>query len=117
VDNTIQEILNKFSSKKGNILGLKCDVSKYSDIKSLVNKSIKRFGRIDILVNNAGIVYFKRIMDTTEEEWNKTINTNLKGAFLFTKEILPNMIENKFGGVIVNVSSGTGKYGSANLSS
>jgi 3-oxoacyl-[acyl-carrier protein] reductase len=56
-------------------------------------------------------------MDTTEEEWNKTINTNLKGAFLFTKEILPNMIENKFGGVIVNVSSGTGKYGSANLSS
>ena len=50
VDNTIQEILNKFSSKKGNILGLKCDVSKYSDIKSLVNKSIKRFGRLIFLL-------------------------------------------------------------------
>jgi 3-oxoacyl-[acyl-carrier protein] reductase len=56
-------------------------------------------------------------MDTTEEEWNKTTDTNLKGAFLFTKEVLPYMIENKFGGVIVNVSSGAGKYGFANLSS
>ena len=55
-------------------------------------------------------------MHTTEEEWNKTINTNLKGAFLFTKEILLNMIENKFGGVIVNVSSGAGKSGFPNLS-
>ena len=49
-------------------------------------------------------------MDTTEEEWNKIIDTNLKGAFLFTKAVLPNMIENKFGDVIVNVSSGAGKY-------
>ncbi|MGE5634630.1 MAG: SDR family oxidoreductase [Deltaproteobacteria bacterium] len=77
----------------------------------------KRFGRIDILVNNAGIVYFKTIMDTTEEEWNKTIDTNLKGAFLFTKEVLPYMFEDKFGGIIVNVSSEAGKYGFANLSS
>src|SRR5688572_17335121 len=59
VDNAIQEILAKFPSKKDNILGLKCDVSKYSDVKSLVDKSIKRFGKIDILVNNASIVYFK----------------------------------------------------------
>jgi NAD(P)-dependent dehydrogenase (short-subunit alcohol dehydrogenase family) len=50
VDNTIPEILNKFPSKKDNILGLKCDVSKYSDIKSLVNKSIKRFGRLIFLL-------------------------------------------------------------------
>jgi 3-oxoacyl-[acyl-carrier protein] reductase len=117
VDNTIQDILIKYPSKKDNILGLKCDVSKYSDVKSLVDKSLKRFGRIDILVNNAGIVYFKIIMDTTEEEWNKTIDTNLKGSFLFIKEVLSYMIENKSGGVIVNVSSGAGKYGFANLSS
>ena len=71
--------------------------------------------RLDILVNNAGIVYFKSIMDTTEEEWNNTIDTNLKGVFLFTKEVLPYMIENK-SGVIVNVSSGAGKSGFPNLS-
>ena len=115
VDNVIQEIHDKFPSKKENILGLKCDVSKYSDVKSLVDVSVKRFGRIDVLVNNAGIVYFKSIMDTTEEEWNKTIDTNLKGVFLFTKEVFPYMIENK-SGVIVNVSSGAGKSGFPNLS-
>jgi 3-oxoacyl-[acyl-carrier protein] reductase len=112
----IQEIRDKFPSKKDNILGLKCDVSKQSDVKSLVDVSVKRFGGIDILVNNAGIVYFKSILDTTDEEWNKTIDTNLKGIFLFTKEVLPYMIENKSGGIIVNVSSGAGKSGFPNLS-
>lgn len=115
VDNVIEEILDKFPSKKENILGLKCDVSKHSEVKTLVDVSVKRFRRIDVLVNNAGIVYFKSIMDTTEEEWDKTIDTNLKGVFLFTKEVLPYMIENK-SGVIVNVSSGAGKYGFPNLS-
>ncbi len=115
VDNVIQEIHDKFPSKKENVLGLKCDVSKYSNVKSLVDVSVKTFGKIDILVNNAGIVYFKSIMDTTEEEWNKTIDTNLNGVFLFTKEVLPYMIENK-SGVIVNVSSGAGKSGFPNLS-
>jgi short-subunit dehydrogenase len=115
VDNVIQEIHDKFPSKKENVLGLKCDVSKCSNVKSLVDVSVKTFGKIDILVNNAGIVYFKSIMDITEEEWNKTIDTNLKGVFLFTKEVLPYMIENK-SGVIVNVSSGAGKSGFPNLS-
>ena len=115
VDNVIEEILAKFPSKKENILGLKCDVSKHSEVKTLVDVSVKRFGRIDVLVNNAGIVYFKSIMDTTEEEWDKTIDTNLKGVFLFTKEVLPYMIENK-SGVIINVSSGAGKSGFPNLS-
>jgi len=115
VDYVIHEIHNKFPSKKENMLGLKCDVSKYSDVKSLVDVSVKTFGRIDVLVNNAGIVYFKSIMDTTEEEWNNTIDTNLKGIFLFTKEVLPYMIKNK-SGVIINVSSGAGKSGFPNLS-
>jgi len=116
VENVIEEILDKFPSKKENILGLKCDVSKHSEVKTLVNVSVKRFGSIDILVNNAGIVYYKSIINTTEEEWNKTIDTNLKGSFLFIKELLPYMIENKSGGIIINVSSGAGKSGFPNLS-
>jgi 3-oxoacyl-[acyl-carrier protein] reductase len=117
VDNVIEEILDKFPSKKENILGLKCDVSKHSEVKSLVDVSVKRFGRIDVLVNNAGIVYFKSLLDTTEEEWDRTIDINLKGDFLFTKEVLQYMIENKSGGIIVNVSSGAGRSGFPNLSS
>jgi NAD(P)-dependent dehydrogenase (short-subunit alcohol dehydrogenase family) len=116
VDNAIQEMYLKFPSKKENFLGLKCDVSKHSDVKFLVDISIKRFGGIDILVNNAGIVYYKSLLDTTEEEWNRTIDINLKGVFLFTKEVLPYMIKNKSGGVIVNVSYGAGKSGLPNLS-
>ena len=116
VHNTIQEIHDKFPSKKENVLGLKCDVSKHSDVKTLVDVTINKFGKIDILINNAGIVYYKSIMNTTEEEWDKTIDTNLKGAFLFTKEVLPHMIKNTRG-IIVNVSSGAGKAGFSNLSS
>jgi 3-oxoacyl-[acyl-carrier protein] reductase len=86
VDNVIQEISLNFPSKKENILGLKCDVSKYSDIKFLVDVSIKRFGKIDILVNNAGIVYFKSLLQTTEEEWDRTIDTNLKVFFYLPKK-------------------------------
>ena len=117
VHNAIQEIHDKFPSKKENILGLKCDVSKHSDVKTLVDVTINKFGKIDILVNNAGIVYFKSLLDTTEEEWDRTIDINLKGAFLFTKEVLQYMIENKSGGIIVNVSSGAGRSGFPNLSS
>ena len=116
VDNVIQEIHDKFPSKKENILGIKCDVSQQSDVKSLLDITIKTFGKIDILVNNAGIVYFKSIMDTTEEEWDNTIDTNLKGIFLFTKEVLPYMLENKSDSIIINVSSGAGKSGFPNLS-
>ena len=116
IDNVIQEIHDKFPSKKENILGIKCDVSQQSELKSLVDISIKTFGKIDILVNNAGIVYFKSRMDTTEEEWDNTIDTNLKGIFLFTKEVLPFMLENKSDSIIINVSSGAGKSGFPNLS-
>jgi 3-oxoacyl-[acyl-carrier protein] reductase len=116
VDNVIKKIHEIFPAKKENMIGLKCDVSKYSDVKSLVDISIKRFGKIDILINNAGIVYYKSLIYTTEEEWDRTIDINLKGVFLFTKEVLSHMIKNKSGGVIVNVSSGAGKSGFPNLS-
>ena len=108
--------MTNFLLKKKNILGLKCDVSKHSDVKTLVDVTINKFGKIDILVNNAGIVYFKSLLDTTEDEWDSITDINLKSIFLTTKEVLPHMIRNKSGGVIVNVSSGAGKSGFPNLS-
>ncbi|MFL6455305.1 MAG: SDR family oxidoreductase, partial [Nitrososphaeraceae archaeon] len=70
---------------------------------------------IDILVNNAGVAFNTKLIDTSEEEWDQTINSNLKGAFLFTKAVLPYMISNG-SGVILNVNSGAGKAGFSNLS-
>lgn len=72
---------------------------------SICSRNHNEIGRI---VNNAGIVFVKKIIDTLEEEWDEIINTNLKGAFLCSKAALPCMIHKK-SGVIINVSSGTGR--------
>jgi 3-oxoacyl-[acyl-carrier protein] reductase len=98
-------------------LGIKCDVSIPSQVNSLVKSTIEKFGSktIDIFVNNAGVAFNKKLIDTSEEEWDQTINTNLKGAFLFAKAVLPYMTS-KGSGVIINVNSGAGKAGFSNLS-
>ncbi|HET7148940.1 MAG TPA: SDR family oxidoreductase [Candidatus Nitrosopolaris sp.] len=99
------------------LLGIKCDVSKVTEVDCLVKSTVEKFKSIHILVNNAGVVYIKKLIDTSEEEWDKTMNINLKGAFLLSKAILPFMIKNRSsGGVIVNVSSGAGKTGFPDIS-
>jgi len=100
------------------VLGIKCDVTISSQVNSLVKSTVDKFGfeTIDILVNNAAVAFNKKLADTSEEEWDQTINTNLKGSFLFTKAVLPYMIARK-SGVILNLNSGAGKAGFSNLSS
>jgi 3-oxoacyl-[acyl-carrier protein] reductase len=114
----IYSVIDEFKSipkDNANILDIICDVSKSSEVYSLIKATIERFGGIDILVNNAGIVFVKELVDTSEWEWDQTIDINLKGAFLCTKAALPFMISNK-SGVIINVSSGAGKTGFPNIS-
>jgi 3-oxoacyl-[acyl-carrier protein] reductase len=116
IDSVIKEIENVNSQV--NVLGLSCDVSISSHVNSLVQLAGDKFGSktIDILVNNAGVVFDKKLLDTTEAEWDQTINTNLKGAFLFTKAVLPYMIKSR-SGAILNINSGAGKTGFSDLSS
>ena len=115
INSTLEEI-NKLTSDSS-VLGIKCDVSKPSEVNSLVKSAIEKFGSetIDILVNNAGVAFNRKTVDTSNEEWDQTINSNLKGAFLFAKAVLPYMIS-KRSGVILNVNSGAGKAGFPNLS-
>jgi 3-oxoacyl-[acyl-carrier protein] reductase len=110
------EEINKLTGSSS-ALGIRCDVSISSEVNSLVKSAIEKFGSntIDILVNNAGVAFNTKLIDTSEEEWDQTINSNLKGAFLFTKAVLPYMISNG-SGVILNVNSGAGKAGFSNLS-
>jgi 3-oxoacyl-[acyl-carrier protein] reductase len=112
--NSVKEEIEKVNSKSS-VVGVKCDVSVSYQVNSLIQLTIEKFGDIDILVNNAGVVFNKKLIDTSEKEWNQTINTNLRGAFLFTKAVLPTMIA-KRSGVIINVNSGAGKVGFSNLS-
>src|ERR671936_2761420 len=115
ISSTVEEINNLTGNSSA--LGIKCDVSIPSQVNSLVKSAMEKFGSktIDILVNNAGVAFNKKLIDTSEEEWDQTTNTNLKGAFLFTKVVLPYMISKK-SGVILNVNSGAGKVGFSNLS-
>ncbi|HET6727027.1 MAG TPA: SDR family oxidoreductase [Nitrososphaeraceae archaeon] len=112
IDSAVKEIK---SLGNGQIIGRKCDVSVYSEVNTLVKDTLEIYGRIDVLINNAGITYVKKLIDTTEEQWDQTLDINLKGAFLFCKAIVPHMIESNCG-VIINVSSGAGKVGFEDIS-
>ncbi|MGC2384048.1 MAG: SDR family NAD(P)-dependent oxidoreductase [Nitrososphaeraceae archaeon] len=96
-------------------LFVECDISNTESVKNLVAKTLEAFGTIDILVNNAGILSQKPISGTSDEEWNSVINTNLKGPFLLTREVLP-IFEKHDKGKIVNIASIAGIIGYENLS-
>lgn len=92
-------------------LFVKCDVSKDSDVKNLMNKTIEMFGRIDCAFNNAGIEGEQALTaDCTDENWNHVININLKGVWLCMKYEIPQMLK-QGGGAIVNCSSIAGLIG------
>lgn len=114
-ENEIEDTVKVIKQIHDGVIGIKCDVGLSSHVDDLIKKSTDAFNRIDILINNAGIFYLKRLVDTTEEEWDQTLNSNLKSAFLCSKAVLPSMIRNR-SGTIINISSGAGKTGFENLS-
>ncbi len=91
------------------VLPVQTDVTKEDEVSQLVEKTMNQFGKIDILVNNAGVLTPKGpIHEVTVQDWNLTMDVNLKGSFLCTKYVLPIMRQRK-SGVIIYVSSGAGK--------
>jgi len=116
INSVVKEIEN--INNQVNVLGSRCDVRISSQVNSLVQSAADKFGSEtrEILVNNAGVTIDKKLLDTSEDEWDQTIDTNLKGAFLLTKAVLPHMIQRN-SGVILNVNSGAGKTGFSDLSS
>jgi NAD(P)-dependent dehydrogenase (short-subunit alcohol dehydrogenase family) len=90
-------------------IAVQCDVSDETAVKTLVETTIKEFGKIDILVNNAGIAGPTALVtDVTLAQWDRTIGVNLTGAFLCSKYVLPLMVEQR-SGRIVNISSVAGQ--------
>jgi 3-oxoacyl-[acyl-carrier protein] reductase len=84
------------------------DVTKTGEVAALVDATEKNLGPISVLVNNAGIGLFGPIQEKTEEEWDRTLNTNLKSVFLASKAVAPLMIQRRKGDII-NISSLAGK--------
>jgi NAD(P)-dependent dehydrogenase (short-subunit alcohol dehydrogenase family) len=82
----------------------KMDITKTADWKRVVDGIIAEHGKIDVLINNAAICEYEPILETTEEQYDRILNIDLKSIFLGMKEVLPHMIEKKAGS-IVNVAS------------
>jgi NAD(P)-dependent dehydrogenase (short-subunit alcohol dehydrogenase family) len=92
-------------------LALACDVKDPASIQAVAESTLKHFGRIDILINNAGTSWGAPVEETTLEQWNKVIETNLTGTFLFSQAVGKNMIAQRRG-KIINIASVAGMRGS-----
>jgi glucose 1-dehydrogenase len=86
-------------------IGVRADVSKITDLQSLIGAAVQKFGRVDIMVNNAGIETRTSVLDTTEEQYEKVLAINLKSAFFGTQLAAQQMIKQGGGGRIINITS------------
>ena len=97
-------VVDEIKKAGGEAMAVKCDVTKKEEVDSMVKAAVKKWEKVDILVNNAGICQFKPFLELTEEEWDRTIDINLKGYFLCAQAAAKEMVKQK-SGVIVNIAS------------
>jgi NAD(P)-dependent dehydrogenase (short-subunit alcohol dehydrogenase family) len=103
-----RETVKHIESARGRSLAIKTDVSAAESVQALVEQTLHAFGKVDVLFNNAAIQVNKTVEDTTVEEWNREIGTNLGGVFLCSKFFLPHLRKAK--GCIVNMASVNGFF-------
>jgi len=94
----------------GQATAVKVNVAKADEVQGMIDTALAHYGRVDILINNAGATLFKGIDDTSEEDWDRIVDTNLKGVFLGCKSAIPAMRRGG-GGSIVNIASVAGLMG------
>ena len=100
-----EKVAEEIRAQGGEATYILTDVSKAEDVKRMIELTIDKYGKLDILFNNAGVrASIVNVVDLTEEEFDRTIDIDLKGVFLCCKYAIPHMIENG-GGSIINCSS------------
>ena len=105
-----EDVVRDITAAGGEALFVQADVRFADQCRNAVDRTLERFGKIDVLFNNAGVFHPKTIPECTEEEWDETIDSSLKGAFLMSKYVLPSMIA-QGSGSIIHTSSGWGILG------
>jgi len=93
------------AARGGRSLFIPCDVRSDADCRRAVGEAVREFGRIDVLFNNAGVTVRKNAVDLREEEWDLVLDVMLKGAYLLSHHVIPQMIA-AGGGSIINMGSG-----------
>lgn len=94
---------------------IRTDVRDSTQVQRLIEETVAKYGGVDVLCNNAGIDVKRNLIDTSEDEWDMILDTNLKGPFLVSKYALPHMIARKKG-VVINIASQMGLVATENLS-
>jgi NAD(P)-dependent dehydrogenase (short-subunit alcohol dehydrogenase family) len=97
------------------VLALKCDTSLLSELDRAITETLGIFGGIDILINNAIFRAIKPFLEIEEDEFDKSLFTNIKGYFFFAQKVVPHMLK-RGGGRVINIASTFGLVGSLNLS-
>jgi NAD(P)-dependent dehydrogenase (short-subunit alcohol dehydrogenase family) len=105
-----REVVDEIEKAGGAALFLRCDVRLADDCRRVVEETVHAFGRLDVLFNNAGVYLANTVVACTEEEWDLTVDTGLKGTYLMCKFAIPVMVS-QGGGAIVNNASGWGLVG------
>jgi NAD(P)-dependent dehydrogenase (short-subunit alcohol dehydrogenase family) len=111
-----QIVIETIIDEGGQGMFLRCDVTRAADCQLAVWQTVEQLGKLDILFNNAGIIRRASVVETSEEEWDLVMATNVKSVFLFSKYAIPIMTEGG-GGVIINIASGWGLVGGRNAAS
>lgn len=83
---------------------IKCDVSSEAEVEKAMEQTAAAYGGVDVLVNNAGILHYATVTETNEQDWDRLLDVNLKGAFLCAKHVIPHMVR-AGKGVVINMSS------------
>lgn len=105
-----ERAVERLKTQRAFAMGTSVDVANEDSVIAMVDLTLKEKGRVDILVNNAGIGIRKQPQELTEEEWDRVVNINLKGAFLPSKAVHPHMVA-LGGGKIINIGSMTSVFG------
>jgi NAD(P)-dependent dehydrogenase (short-subunit alcohol dehydrogenase family) len=105
-----REVVAEINKAGGQAIFVIADIRFPDECRKTVEATLEAFGKVDILFNNAGVYFADNAINCSEEEWDLTIDINLKGTFLMSKFVLPSMIEQR-SGVIINNGSGWGIVG------
>ena len=111
----LDEVAGEITEQGGEVLTVPTDLCIQTEVENLVQKTVDRFGRIDILVNNAGVNPRGLFLDSTDEEWEQGWQINVMGVVRCCRAALP-IMKQQGSGNIINVGSGMGQVGHANLS-
>ncbi len=110
--NNLEELVEEIKGMNVECIAIKGDISDFTESEVIIKETINKFGRIDILVNNAGITLDGLVMRMKEEDFDKVINVNLKGAFNCIRHVSSVMVKQRYG-KIINMSSVVGITGNA----